>query len=190
MTDSNYLAHHGILGMKWGIRRTPEQLGHKTVSSHKVERLAKKDAKEYARAKMYYGEGAGNRRKLIKNTVAERSKNAHYKEAFERYSSQQDMAEHASKARAERKINDAKKGTAKHARGIINILRGRWMYVGASTIALYTIGKYTGVNDKIAAWGKVAAKDAIDWVSTAFHDVKLGAKRMAGRVTFDDLIGR
>lgn len=24
-----YLEHHGILGMHWGIRRTPEQLGHK-----------------------------------------------------------------------------------------------------------------------------------------------------------------
>lgn len=25
----DYIAHHGIKGMHWGIRRTPEQLGHK-----------------------------------------------------------------------------------------------------------------------------------------------------------------
>ena len=29
----NYLQHHGILGQKWGVRRTPEQLGHKTKQS-------------------------------------------------------------------------------------------------------------------------------------------------------------
>ena len=29
------LYHHGVKGMKWGVRRTPAQLGHKTTSSKK-----------------------------------------------------------------------------------------------------------------------------------------------------------
>ena len=29
------LAHHGVKGQKWGVRRTPEQLGHKPSSSNK-----------------------------------------------------------------------------------------------------------------------------------------------------------
>lgn len=37
MNDENekYLQHHGIKGMKWGVRRTPEQLGHKPSSKKK-----------------------------------------------------------------------------------------------------------------------------------------------------------
>ena len=36
--DNSYLAHHGIKGMKWGVRRTPEQLGHRVKSaSQKVK---------------------------------------------------------------------------------------------------------------------------------------------------------
>ena len=49
------LMHYGVKGMKWGVRRR-----------------ARRDAKEYTQAKMYYGEGAGNRRKLIKATVKAR----------------------------------------------------------------------------------------------------------------------
>ena len=36
---NEFLEHHGIKGQRWGIRRTPEQLGHK------VDKLKKKNAK-------------------------------------------------------------------------------------------------------------------------------------------------
>lgn len=35
---SGEITHYGILGMKWGVRRTPEQLGHKLKTGYKVYR--------------------------------------------------------------------------------------------------------------------------------------------------------
>lgn len=40
---SNEIMHYGVKGMKWGIRRTPEQLGRK--STRKENREAKQDRK-------------------------------------------------------------------------------------------------------------------------------------------------
>lgn len=52
------LIHYGILGMKWGVRRTPEQLGHiraergkqqlskyKEKQSEKIEKQYQKNTK-------------------------------------------------------------------------------------------------------------------------------------------------
>lgn len=37
MAQNYYLMHHGIKGMKWGVRRTPAQLGHKSSAGSRVK---------------------------------------------------------------------------------------------------------------------------------------------------------
>ena len=44
--NNNELYHFGIKGMKWGVRRTPAQLGHPTSSSVKSKKQIKKEQKE------------------------------------------------------------------------------------------------------------------------------------------------
>ena len=40
---STELTHYGILGMKWGVRRTPEELGHKPGTEKKKGGERKKE---------------------------------------------------------------------------------------------------------------------------------------------------
>lgn len=84
-----------------------------------VEKEARRDAQEFARSQMYYGEGAGTRRKLISATVESKSdRNDRYARAFRQELAHQDMAEHAIKARKERERHDRAQMVQRNVRGL------------------------------------------------------------------------
>lgn len=84
-----------------------------------TEREARRDAREYARAQMYYGEGAGVRRRLIENTVQSKiDRNPKYHQAFRVELDRQDMGSHAIKARRERRRRDTTEVVTKNTKAI------------------------------------------------------------------------
>lgn len=136
-----------------------------TKDTKRLQKDAKKDAEDMARAKAYYGEGAGTRRKQIKNRISERMKDPDYKAEYEKQLAAQDMSKHQKAANRERHVQDAKNSAAKTARGIKNLLMG----VGSASVAavmLYNAAKLTGADKKIAEIGKKAFNDISDKVKS------------------------
>jgi len=151
-----YFEHHGVKGMKWGIRNDY----HPDVSN-KVNREAKKDAKEFARAKLFYGQGAGTRRKLIKNKVEGKSKvRPDYKKAFDHHLANQNLADHATKAQAERRRKDVKNSTAKTARGVKNTVLQTGAPVTIAGAAIGTAALNPKVRAHVSRLSKVAFSEA------------------------------
>ena len=129
---NNYLAHHGVKGQKWGVRRYQNEDGSLTwlerrrqaKEMKRIAKEAKKDAEETARAKAYYGEGAGTRRKQIKNLTSEKMKDPRYKEELERQLAKQNMAEHQRKATNERHRRDTVAYATRTAKSAARIIFG------------------------------------------------------------------
>ena len=144
------LYHYGKLGMKWG--------------QHKTIKTARKDAEEFARAKMFYGTGAGTRRKLIKTTVEARSKDLLYKQEFDNHLAKQDMSKHASKAKMERHAKDAKEAASTTTRGLINASMGNVSRASATAAGIYTVAHITGVDKKVKDYGTEGIKKGADYV--------------------------
>lgn len=160
-----FLAHYGVKGMRWG-KTSSRPAG----TSRRTERDAGKDAKEFARAKMYYGEGAGVRRRLINGTVQSKSKDAAYKESFERQLNGQDMAKRASEARGKRKRTDTVKGAQKTTRGVVNVLKGNMRNASAASIVLLGAAgaaHNAGVDKALLEYGKRTIKDIANDPRTA-----------------------
>lgn len=156
----DFFAHHGVKGMRWGVRKTDAALAGIPRGTAKA---AKKDAEEFTRAKLFYGKGAGTRRKLIKAKVESASKDPNYKKAFDHYVNQTDLAKRASQAKSERKRKDVASGTAKTARGVHRSLTGGFGSVplAAAVIAgSYGVARKTGADKAVANWAKTSYSNA------------------------------
>ena len=114
-----------------------------------TQKEARRDAREFARAAMFYGEGAGTRRKLIGATVQSKSdRSPEYSRAFHQELERQDIGEHAKKARREREIKDKSHSVNKNVRGIAT---GNYASVNTSVIvvlAAVAVAHKTGL-DKV-----------------------------------------
>lgn len=156
------LTHYGVKGMHWGVRKSD----HLEGVSRSTHREARKDAKEFARAKQFYGQGAGTRRKLIKATVEGKSKKSlAYKKAFDHHLANQDTSKHAAKAQSERKRKDISNSTRRGIRGTSHILRGNSQYASAATAIVVGGALYAhkaGIDKIVLDAGKKAYKKAKD----------------------------
>jgi hypothetical protein len=117
-----FLAHYGVKGMRWGVHSTQAQ--------------ARSDATEFVKAKMFYGEGAGTRRKLINAKVAERSKNPDYKKAFDQHVAAQNLAKRAAQATRSRRRKDVTGFVSKTGRGVYRQLTGGFGPVTATAATI------------------------------------------------------
>ena len=134
----DFLAHFGVKGMKWGVRNEREP-----GLSRKTDNEARKDATEFSRAKMFYGTGAGTRRKLIKASVdAKTAKDPLYAKAFERHLQNQNMSDHAQKARSERSRTDKKQKVRQTTGYVARRLTGEMGTTAAFTAAAFAGAAY------------------------------------------------
>lgn len=156
--DEDLLLHYGVKGMKWGVRKN----GTEGVS-RRTDREASKDAKEFARAKLFYGEGAGTRRKLIKAKVETKKKqDPNYAKAFDNHFGKQDLGKHAEKARSERRRKDTRASVRKTGNAVNRSLNGP--FAGSAAIALIGAGaayaKNSGLDKQAADFARKTANSA------------------------------
>lgn len=129
-----------------------------------IKKIAAQDAANYARAMMFFGEGAGTRRKHVTAEIATKVERVPgYHEAFEKALGKQDMGEHAIKAQKERKSLDRKKAVSRNTRGLITGNKAS-LTTGVGVVVVgWGLARELGLDEPIKAevkkaYGKTKAK--------------------------------
>jgi hypothetical protein len=126
-----------------------------------LEKMAQQDAYEWGLAEMFFGEGAGTKRKLISAVVDQRMHDIPgYAEAFNEATSKLNQIEMAEKALALRKKIDRANTAGKNLRAIKsgnlnNLSTGVFIVVGGAYLA-----HATGLDKKVEAEAKKLYKKA------------------------------
>ena len=146
MLVSDFLEHYGVKGMKWGV--------------HHARSQARSDANEYSKARAYYGEGAGTRRKLINAKVQTRMKNPHYAAEFKKTLDSQNLEKRQAQATRQRHRTDVRKSTVRTAKGVHRQLTGGFGPVTATAATIAAGAAYahkTGLDKAVVSKVKSAA---------------------------------
>ena len=138
-----------------------------------IKREAIRDADEYAMAKMFYGEGAGVRRRLINQTVQFKIANIPgYDVAFQQELAKQDFAKLSRKARRERQRIDTVSAVNKNGKALV---RGDYRALSLP-ILVVAAGAYvahqTGADKKALDYSKKEYRKAKLWAADKRHQWK------------------
>lgn len=114
----------------------------------KIEKIAAKDAARWLAAEMFYGEGAGTRRKLLQAELDSKYFTPGYYEAFVRAYEKLDMNKFAAEAIKERKRIDRSKMLSKNGRAI---LRGDNRNAVVAVITIAIVAHQLGYDKKAIA---------------------------------------
>jgi hypothetical protein len=110
-----------------------------------VNKIAKKDAFDWARAEMFFGAGAGTRRKLLNAQIEDKvAKIPGYVELFEDWYGKQNFADHAIAAAKERKRIDRLVSLKRNGKGLLTGNRKQLSTAVLVGVTTYVILHETG----------------------------------------------
>lgn len=126
-----------------------------------VNKMAAQDATKWAYAEMFFGEGAGTRRKLLTAEISSKaSRIPGYNDAFNKAYEKQNWADLAIKAAKERKALDRAKFIKRNVRGLVTGNRRNLTTGMAVGLTAWYIAHETGLDAEIKADIKYAAGKA------------------------------